>query len=85
MIVHDVLSQSGFRERWLCRKESSSDCIFIATEAGIPLITACKSPSNMVTASGKTGSRPDPKVIYREAKLIKTLKRIWFVTDQMGA
>jgi hypothetical protein len=49
------------------------------------LITACKSPSNMVTASGKTGSRPDPKVIYREAKLIKTLKRIWFVTDQMGA
>ncbi len=37
----------------------------------------------MVSASGKTGSRPDPKVIYHEAKLIKALKRIWFATDQM--
>jgi hypothetical protein len=37
----------------------------------------------MVSASGKTGSRPGPKVIYHEAKLIEALKHIWFATDQM--
>jgi hypothetical protein len=33
--------------------------------------------------SGRNGSRPGPKVMYHEAKLIEALKRIWFATDQM--
>lgn len=33
--------------------------------------------------SGKNVSRPGPKVIYHEAKLVEALKHIWFATDQM--
>lgn len=35
------------------------------------------------SSSGKNNTRPGPKTIYHEAKLIEALKRIWFATDQM--
>ena len=33
--------------------------------------------------SRRGGSRPGPKAIYREVKLLEILKRIWFASDQM--
>ena len=33
--------------------------------------------------SRRSSKRPGPKAVYREAKLLEALKRIWFASDQM--
>src|SRR5512136_1353840 len=40
------------------------------------------SPTRKKPVTG-IGSRPGPKTIYRDEKLVEALKRIWFASDQM--